>query len=102
MAAILQTTQRRESGDSPARPVSLTSHPFRAPVNPRWGKQVGPPARSPPATAGASRRARFQQSATSARRSLRLRRLAARSAPRPRRGSLRVAHALLVETDMAA
>jgi hypothetical protein len=33
MAAILQTTQRRESGDSPARPVSLTSHPFRAPVN---------------------------------------------------------------------
>jgi hypothetical protein len=33
MAAILQTTQRRESGDSPARPVSLTSHPFRALVN---------------------------------------------------------------------
>jgi hypothetical protein len=33
MTAILQTTQRRESGDSQARPVSLTSHPRRALVN---------------------------------------------------------------------
>jgi len=37
MAAILQTTQRRESGDSPARPVSPTSHPLWALVNTPMG-----------------------------------------------------------------
>jgi hypothetical protein len=37
MAAILQTTQRRESGDSPNRAALLTSHSFRALVNTPMG-----------------------------------------------------------------